>query len=125
MLEPKIIEVHQKRGEEKNLLKVKEGGAVNGMKNLKITPLNLVAALAVVLLVFSFLPDNPSFGKLLKVNVGPLFQILFLSLFLVAIITDFIFRIIFKVLAKVWMIEIIFIALTILLFIIFRYSFGA
>jgi hypothetical protein len=87
------------------------------MKKLRITPLNIVAALALAFFVVSFFQTEQrnrlgDFNNLYKGILG--------ALIIVAFITDMIFRFIFKELKRIWFVELFFIALTIILFLILQ-----
>lgn len=87
------------------------------MKKLRITPLNIVAALAMAFFIVSFFKTEPNrtyvvFSGLYKVILG--------GMVVVAFITDMIFRFIFKDLKRIWFVELTFIALTIIIFLILQ-----
>lgn len=87
------------------------------MKKLRITPLNIVTALALAFLVASFFESNSNIGH---VDFSNLYRIVLGGLVVVAFITDMIFRFIFKELKRIWLIEMAFISLTIILFLILQ-----
>ena len=87
------------------------------MKKLRITPLNIVAALALAFLVASFFESNPNRGH---VDFSNLYRIVLGGLVVVAFITDMIFRFIFKELKRIWLVEMAFVSLTIILFLILQ-----
>lgn len=87
------------------------------MKKLRITPLNIVAAIALAFFVISFFQPEPhngpgDFNNLYKGILG--------ALIVVAFITDMIFRFIFKELKRIWFVELFFISLTVVLFLILQ-----
>ena len=87
------------------------------MKKLRITPLNIVAALALAFLVAFFFESKPNRGH---VDFSNLYRIVLCGLLVVAFITDMIFRFIFKELKRIWLVEMAFISLTIILFLILQ-----
>lgn len=86
---------------------------------LRLTPLNIVTSLGFVCLSLSFFEYNLN-GWLTKVGMAPLYRIIFACLILVSIVTDFIFRFLFKDLKRIWIVELIFIALTIIIFLLLQ-----
>ncbi|MEJ5996171.1 hypothetical protein WG904_17210 [Pedobacter sp. Du54] len=89
------------------------------MKKLRITPLNVVTSLGLVFLALSFFSYN-SGGLLIKVGMEPLYRIILGCLILVSIVTDLIFRFVFKDLKRVWFVELSFISLTIIIFLLLQ-----
>ena len=87
------------------------------MKKLRITPLNIVAALALSFFAVSFFQTDPNRGH---VDFSNLYRIVLGGLVVVAFITDMIFRFIFKDLTRIWLVELAFISLTIILFLILQ-----
>lgn len=87
------------------------------MKKLRITPLNIVAALALAFLIASFFQVKPSRGH---VDFSVFYKVILGGMFVVAFITDMIFRFIFKDLKRIWFVELVFISLTIILFLILQ-----
>lgn len=87
------------------------------MKKLRITPLNIVAALAFAFLVVSFFKTEPNRGH---VDFTVLYKVILCGMVVVAFITDMIFRFIFKDLKRIWFVELTFIALTVILFLILQ-----
>lgn len=85
----------------------------------RLTPLNIVTSIAFALLAISFFQVRPTSG-LANFNMGPIYKILLSSLILVAIVTDLIFRFIFKELKRIWLVELTFITLTIIIFLILQ-----
>ena len=88
------------------------------MKKLRITPLNIVAALALAFLIVSFFQPKPIAKG--HVDVSSLYKMVLGALVVVSFITDMIFRFIFKELKRIWFVELFFIALTIVLFLILQ-----
>ena len=88
------------------------------MKKLRITPLNIVAALALALFIVSFLQPKPIAKG--HADVSSLYKMVLGALVVVSFITDMIFRFIFKELKRIWFVELFFIALTIVLFLILQ-----
>ena len=88
------------------------------MKKLRITPLNIIAALALAFFVISLFQTEPNRApQIFAEKVKTLFLI---AIVVVAFITDMIFRFIFKDLKRIWFVELTFIALTIILFLILQ-----
>ena len=87
------------------------------MKKFRITPLNIVAALALIFLVTTFFKDQPN---TLKVDFSWFYTIIIIGLIVVSFITDMIFRFIFKDLKRIWFVELFFISLTVILFLILQ-----
>ncbi len=87
------------------------------MKKLRITPLNIVAALALAFLIASFFQTDTMRGH---VDFSILYKAVLGGLIVVSFITDMIFRFIFKELKRIWFVEMFFIALTIVLFLILQ-----
>ncbi|MBP8067321.1 MAG: hypothetical protein KAY27_02045 [Pedobacter sp.] len=86
---------------------------------LRLTPLNIVTSLGFVFLALSFFEYN-SGGLLIKAAMAPLYRIILAALVLVSIVTDLIFRFLFKDLKRVWLVEAIFISLTIIIFLLLQ-----
>jgi len=87
------------------------------LKKLRITPLNIVAALALAFLVASFFKTEPNRGH---VDFSVFYKVILGGMALVAFITDMIFRFIFKDLKRIWFVELAFISLTVILFLILQ-----
>jgi hypothetical protein len=87
------------------------------MKKLRITPLNIVAALALAFFIISFFQTDKNRGH---VDFSVFYKVIFGGMVLVAFITDMIFRFIFKDLKRIWFVELFFIALTVTLFLIIQ-----
>ena len=85
----------------------------------RLTPLNIVTSLGFLFLALSFFEYN-SGGLLIKAGMTPLYRIIFAALVLVSIITDFIFRFLFKDLKRIWLVELVFISLTIIIFLLLQ-----
>ncbi|MXV51555.1 hypothetical protein GS399_11290 [Pedobacter sp. HMF7647] len=82
---------------------------------LRVTPLNIAAALSLVFAAYLFLfPSHNEYG------IHTLFKFLLIVLALVFFISDLIFRYSFKSLKKIWLVEIGFIAFTVLLILIIK-----
>ena len=87
------------------------------MKKLRITPLNIVAALAFAFFVVSFFETDKNRGH---VDFSIFYKVILGGMVVVAFITDMIFRFIFKDLKRIWFVELTFIALTVILFLILQ-----
>jgi len=79
---------------------------------LRITPLNIIGAAAAVSSCYLFLTPNASYPNM---NTNGLFAWGLLILVLVTFITDLIFRFTLKALKRIWIVESIFIVITIIL----------
>jgi glucan phosphoethanolaminetransferase (alkaline phosphatase superfamily) len=86
---------------------------------LRLTPLNIVAALGLITFVLSFVEYSSNETYVLA-SMAPLYRIVLGSLVLVSIITDFIFRFLFKDLKRIWLVEMVFITLTIVIFLLLQ-----
>jgi hypothetical protein len=86
---------------------------------LRITPLNIVTALGVMTLALSFVEYNSN-GTYVVASMTPLYRMILGSLVLVSVVTDFIFRFLFKDLKRIWLVEMVFIALTIIIFLLLQ-----
>lgn len=85
---------------------------------LRLTPLNIVTALGIAFLVLSFFqPKTTSVGH---VQMSTFYQLIFAALIVVTIISDLIFRFALKDLKRIWLIETVFIALTVVIFLILQ-----
>lgn len=89
------------------------------MKKLRLTPLNIVTALGLITLALSFFEYNSN-GSYVVISMAPLYRMILGSLVLVSIVTDFIFRFLFKDLKRIWLVEMVFIALTIIIFLLLQ-----
>ena len=83
----------------------------------RLTPLNIVGALALAFFVVSFFQSNATRGH---VDFSVLYKAIFGATVVVAFITDMIFRFIFKDLKRIWLVEMVFIALTVILFLLLQ-----
>ena len=84
---------------------------------LRITPLNIISAIAFALLVVSFFHSKPV-GK--QIDVSGFYKLILGLLILVTFITDLIFRFTLKNLKRIWIIESIFIVFTLVLMVIIQ-----
>ena len=87
------------------------------MKKLRITPLNIVVALAFAYLIILFFRKDANRGH---VDFSGFYTVILGALIVVDFITDMIFRFIFKELKRIWFVEMFFICLTIVLFLILQ-----
>lgn len=85
----------------------------------RLTPLNIVTALGFVLLALCIFKAEPV-NAVGRCDFSGLFMIILGPLVLVSIVTDFIFRFLFKDLKRIWLVELIFISLTIILFLLLQ-----
>ena len=82
----------------------------------RLTPLNIISALALSLLVVSFFQRNPS-GHF---DMSGLYKLLLAALLLVSFVADLIFRFTLKYLKKIWIVELVFITITAILILILQ-----
>lgn len=85
---------------------------------LRITPLNIVQAIAVAAMIYLIFVHN-KVGRSEEISISFYFLILICLIF-VTIITDILFRIILKNTKRIWIIESIFIVITIILMVILQ-----
>ena len=85
---------------------------------LRITPLNVITAIALGLLVNSFFQTRPIGLPTMDLSIG--YQLILTALIVVLVISDFIFRFAFKQLKKIWIVELSFIVFTVILFLILQ-----
>lgn len=83
----------------------------------RLTPLNIITALGLALLVASFF--GPATGKG-QLNFGGFYKWLLLALVVVTFVSDLIFRFALKSLKRIWMVEMLFIAATAILILILQ-----
>ncbi len=85
----------------------------------RLTPLNIVTSLGLALWAMSyFKTEQPSTPQ--QFDMSPLYKIILGSLVLVSIVTDLIFRFLFKELKRIWLAELVFISLTIIIFLLLQ-----
>lgn len=84
----------------------------------RLTPLNIVTALGLALLVASFF--EPAATGRGQVNFGGFYKWLLLALVVVTFISDLIFRFALKSLKRIWIIEMVFIIATAILILILQ-----
>lgn len=87
------------------------------MKKLRITPLNIIVALGLALLVVSFFQTNPP-GQ--HFDMRGFYKFILAALIVVSFVTDLIFRFIIKDLKRIWFVEMFFISFTVILFLILQ-----
>lgn len=85
----------------------------------RLTPLNIITSLGFVCLALSFLEPGSN-GVLFTLGMTPLYRIIFACLVLVSIVADLIFRFLFKDLKRIWLVELVFISLTIIIFLLLQ-----
>ncbi len=85
----------------------------------RLTPLNIITSIGFVVLALSFFQTKPIDGTG-QIDISPLFKIILGALILVSIVTDLIFRFLFKDLKRIWLVEMVFISLTIVIFLILQ-----
>jgi len=82
----------------------------------RLTPLNIISALALSLLVVSFFQRNPP-GHF---DMSGFYKLLLAALLLVSFVADLIFRFTLKDLKKIWIVELVFIIITAILILILQ-----
>ncbi|RNL54056.1 hypothetical protein [Pedobacter jejuensis] len=85
---------------------------------LRITPLNIVGAIALGLVVVNLFAEKVSAPR--QIDMSGFYLMILGCLILVTFITDLIFRFTLKDLKRIWMIESIFIVLTAILMVIIQ-----
>jgi glucan phosphoethanolaminetransferase (alkaline phosphatase superfamily) len=86
---------------------------------LRLTPLNIVTALGVALLgSLLFQPNTDPSGH--GVNTGVVYKLLCGALIVVTLISDLIFRFTIKNLKRIWIIEMAFIIIAVIMFLILQ-----
>jgi hypothetical protein len=88
------------------------------MKKLRLTPLNIVTALALAFFILLLFQPKPKVAS--HADVSPFFMFLSGALVVVAFVSDLIFRFTLKDLKRIWIVETIFIALAIALYLILQ-----
>ncbi len=83
----------------------------------RLTPLNIVTALAVAFLITSIIHVNPA-GQ--HFDLRGFYKLMLVALIIVTFISDLIFRFALKTSKKIWIIESIFIVISIILFLILQ-----
>lgn len=83
----------------------------------RLTPLNIVCALGLSFLAFSFVEPNAPGQHL---NMNTIYQLLLAALVVVSFITDLIFRFTLKELKRIWIVESIFVVFTVILILILQ-----
>ncbi|MBC7616404.1 MAG: hypothetical protein H7202_10080 [Pedobacter sp.] len=81
----------------------------------RLTPLNIITSMGFVGLALSYYQTKPA-----QIDISPLYRIILVSMIGVSIVTDFIFRFLFKELKRIWLVELVFISLTIILFLLLQ-----
>ncbi|UKT64621.1 hypothetical protein [Pedobacter mucosus] len=84
----------------------------------RVTPLNIVGAIALGLVVFNILSPKDTTPR--HVDMSGFYLLILACLIIVTFITDLIFRAILKDLRKIWIIESVFIIFTAILIIILQ-----
>ncbi|WP_293312841.1 hypothetical protein [Pedobacter sp. UBA5917] len=84
---------------------------------LRITPLNIITALAFAFLMSSILQTKPA-GQ--HFDMSAFYKFILGSLILVTFITDLIFRFTLKDIKRIWIIELIFIVIAAVLMVILQ-----
>lgn len=85
----------------------------------RLTPLNIVTSLGLVLWAMSYFQTKQT-GTLDQFDMSPLYKIILGSLVLISIVTDLIFRFLFKELKRIWLVELVFISLTVIIFLLLQ-----
>ncbi|MFD0941851.1 hypothetical protein [Pedobacter boryungensis] len=84
---------------------------------LRLTPLNIITALSFALLVVSFFQTKTA-GQ--HFDMTAFYKFLLGCLVVVSFVSDLIFRFTFKDLKRIWIVELVFIALTAILILILQ-----
>ncbi len=84
----------------------------------RLTPLNILAAAGMMLLAMNYLqiPVFTAQGK----EFGAFYRLMLAGLTFVAMLIDLIFRFLFRDLKRIWLVELIFLLLTVILFLILQ-----
>ena len=85
---------------------------------LRITPLNIIGAVGLGLAAFNILSPKDNAPR--HIDMSGFYLLILGCLILVTFITDLIFRFTLKDLKKIWIVESIFIVITIILMVIIR-----
>ncbi|MCY1506464.1 hypothetical protein D9M68_407150 [compost metagenome] len=85
----------------------------------RLTPLNIITALGFTLLVLAFFQTKPT-AAVGQIDMSPLYKMMLGAMILVSLVTDLIFRFLFKDLKRIWFVELVFISLTIVLFLLLQ-----
>lgn len=85
---------------------------------LKITPLNIVGAISLVYAAYRII--YPTNNAVLQINTSGLLIFVLICLALVTFVTDLIFRFTLKDLKRVWIVELIFIVIAVILMLILQ-----
>jgi hypothetical protein len=85
---------------------------------LRLTPLNIVTAFALALLIVLLVQPKPAAGQ--HIDVSALHQLLLAALIVVTFVSDLIFRFTLKQLKRIWIVELIFIAIAVILFLLLQ-----
>ncbi len=84
---------------------------------LKLTPLNIITALAFAYLMYSLF-NKISVTK--QYNMGVFYKFILLALILVTFVSDLIFRFTLKNIKKIWLVELAFICFTVIVILILK-----
>ncbi len=85
---------------------------------LRITPLNIIGAVGLGLAVFNILSQKESAPR--HIDMSGFYLLILVCLILVTFITDLIFRFTLKDLKRIWIVESIFILITVILMVIIQ-----
>lgn len=84
---------------------------------LRVTPLNIISSVAFALFVLSFFQSKSASSP---VDVSGFYKLILGCLVLVTFITDLVFRATIKDLKRIWIVEMTFIIITVVLMVIIR-----
>lgn len=84
---------------------------------LRVTPLNIISSVAFALFVLSFFQSKSASSP---VDVSGFYKLILACLILVTFITDLVFRATIKDLKRIWLVEMTFIIITVVLMVIIR-----
>ena len=81
----------------------------------RLTPLNIITSMGFVCLVLSYYQTKPA-----QIDISPLYRIILVAMIGVSIVSDLIFRFLFKALKRIWLVELVFISLTVIIFLLLQ-----
>lgn len=84
----------------------------------RLTPLNIVTALGLAMLVFLLFQPKSTVPR--HLNLSGFYMLILSCLIAITFVTDMIFRFTLKDLKRIWLVELIFISLTIILFLLLK-----
>jgi len=88
------------------------------MRKLRITPLNIITALGVALLIFLLFQPKETAPR--HLDLSGFYLLILGCLIAITFVTDMIFRFTLKDLKRIWIVELVFISLTAILFLLLQ-----